>query len=188
MKDESDRPQSEMDVLKFYVWLMLVMTVVLAGLFWYVWNELDATRTNLQVGQKAAKDFADQQAAIQGMMKVYTNNKEDAARDAPNSWFSAIWTRKGINTNSMQPGAWKFPPDYNAKGRYSEERIDMGFNAKAPLPRQSIVEFCHEIEKSSTRLRILELDITRVDKENFDKDEWSGKVTVGYRHTPEKSD
>ena len=51
------------------------------------------------------------------------------------------------------------------------------------LPRQSIAEFCYEVEKASTRLRIIELELHRTDKENFDKDEWSGKATIGYRHS-----
>jgi hypothetical protein len=186
MRDETGRPQSEMDVLKFYIWLMVVMTVVLAGFFWTVWRDLEDTRQNIKLGQTLSKEFAERQAEIQGMLRVYTTNKEDAARDAPQLWFSTIWQRKGINTNSVNPGSWT--SSFVSKGKYTEERIDMGFNPRAPLPRQQIAEFCHEVEKSSTRQRVLELDIRRVDRENFDKDEWTGKATIGFRHTPDKLD
>lgn len=182
MKDTEARPPAEMDVLKFYIWLMVVMTLALGGFYWKVWSDVDATQTNLRQGQTWKKDFETMQAEIQGMLNVHRNNKEDIARDAPQTWFSSIWRRRGINDASMQPGAWKVPPSFNARGKYYEEQIDMSFNSKSPLPRQSIAEFCHEIEKSSTRLRIIELDIRRTDKDNYEKDEWAGKVTVGYRH------
>jgi hypothetical protein len=182
VKDLGVRPQSEMDVLKFYIWLMVVMTLALVGALWIAWNQLETTRMNLRQGTAWKKEFEQQQAEILGMLNVYKNNKEDVARYSPQTWFSALWTRRGISNNSMIPGTWKVPPTYNAKGKYYEESIDTGVQPRAPLPRQSIVEFCYDIEKASTRLRILELDVRRTDKDNFDKDEWAGKVTVGYRH------
>ena len=182
MKDLAARPQSEMDVLKFYIWLMVVMTLALLGALWYATGELDRTRMNLRQGATWKKEFEQQQAEIVAMLNVYEGNKEDIARDSPLTWFGAIWTRRGITNNNMVPGAWRPQPTYNAKGKFFEESIDMGVNAKAPLARQSIVDFCYDIEKSSTRLRILELEVRRTDKDNFDKDEWAGKVTIGYRH------
>jgi hypothetical protein len=183
VKDETARPQSDMDVLKFYIWLMVVMTLMLAGIFWWlVWVKLDETQKNLAHGTAWMKDFAQQQSEIQAMLNVHRNNKEDIARDAPQTWFSSIWRRKGINDASMAPGSWKVPPSFNAKGKFYEEQIDMKFNPRAPLPRQSIAEFCHEVEKSSTRLRIIELTVNRASKDDFDKDEWGGTATIGYRH------
>jgi hypothetical protein len=182
VKDLAARPQSEMDVLKFYIWLLVVMTLALLGALWYASDQLDRTRMSLKQGTTWKKDFEQQQAEIVAMLNVYKNNKEDIARDSPHTWFSALWTRRGVANASMQPGTWKVPPSFNAKGKFYEESIDMGVNPKAPLPRQSVVDFCYDIEKSSTRLRILELDVRRTDKDNFDKDEWNGKVTIGYRH------
>jgi len=182
MKDLAARPQSEMDVLKFYIWLMVVMTLALIGGLWLAWDQLDKARTNLKQGVTWKKDFELQQAEILAMLNVYKNNKEDIARDSPFTWFSALWKRRGVADASMQAGTWKVPPTFKAKEKYYEESIDIGVNTRAPLPRQSIVDFCYDIEKSSTRLRVLELDVRRTDKDNFDKDEWAGKVTVGYRH------
>ena len=182
MKDIDARPQTEIDVLKFYIWLMVVMTLALLGALWYVWDQRDATEKNYALGQTWKDDFEKQQAEIVGMLNVYRTNKEDVARYSPNVWFPALWTKCGIQNTSMALGQWKVPPTYNNKGKFYEETIDIGVNRKAPLPRQSIVEFCYIIEKSSTRLRILELDVGRTDKDNFDKDEWTGKLTVGYRH------
>jgi hypothetical protein len=182
VKDEAARPQSEMDVLKFYIWLMVVMTVAIAGFSWYVWNDVEAKRKNLQQGTAWMKELSQQGSEIQAMLTVHKNNKEDIARDSPSTWFSNIWRRRGINDASIVPGPWKIPPTFNAKGKYYEEQIELKFNAKAPLSRQSILEFCYWVEKSSTRQRILVLDVRRSDKENFDKDEWAGGVTIGYRH------
>jgi hypothetical protein len=184
MKDDADRPRSEMDVLKFYIWLMLVMTVALAVFFWIVSSDLDDTRKNLQQGQTWTKEFADEASEIQAMLNVHATNKEDAARDNPLSWFANVWRSRGINDQSIVPQAWAVPPRSDTKGsmRYYEENIDVQFNSRAPLTRQQIAEFCHEVEKRSTRLRILELDVRRVDRDTFDKDAWTGKAKIGYRH------
>jgi hypothetical protein len=172
-----------MDFLKFYIWLMVVLTLVLAGIFWWlVWMRLDDVQRNLAQGNAWKNDFAQMQSEIQAMLNVHKQNKEDIARDAPQTWFSTIWRRKGINDAAMVLGTWKNPPTFNAKGRYYEEQIDVNFTGKPPLPRQSIAEFCHEVEKSSTRLRIIELKIHRANHDNFDGDEWGGKATIGYRH------
>jgi hypothetical protein len=182
VKDLAARPQSEIDVLKFYIWLMVVMTLALLGALWYVSDQLDTTKKNLALGVSLKDDFEKEQAQVLGMLNVYRGNKEDVARYSPNIWFSALWVKRGITNNSIIPGNWKVPPSFNNKGKFYEESIDWGVNAKAPLPRQSVVDFCYDIEKASTRLRILELEVRRADMNNFDKDEWAGKVTVGYRH------
>jgi hypothetical protein len=182
VKDETARPQSDMDVLKFYIWLMVVMTLALGGFFWHVWSKLDSTRSNLQQGVNSVKEFEIQQAEIQGMLNVYKNNKEDVARDSPMTWFSNIWNRCGINANSLTPTTWKAPPRFDAKGKFYEEQFDIAVNAKTPLTRELVAKFCHEIEKSSTRLRILELTVGRADKDGLEKDDWQGKISIGYRH------
>jgi hypothetical protein len=183
MKDDASGPSSELDVLKFYIWLMAAMTVALGGFYWSVWNDHDAVSRNLDLGRKLMKDFETQSSEIQGMLKVHETNKEDAARDAPNSWFATVWRRKGIPDGSIQPGQWKVPARYDARGKFNEEQIDMQFLSKPQgLAREQIAEFCHEIEKSSTRLRVLELELHRVDKQNLEKDEWAGKALIGYRH------
>ena len=182
MKNEADRPASEMDVLKFYIWLMVVMTLALGGFFWHVWSKLEATRANLQQGSNMVKEFEQEQAEIQSMLHVYGANKEDVARDSPFTWFSNVWNRCGINANSLTPGSWRVPPRLDNKGKFYEESIDMTINTKTPLNREIVAKFCHEIEKSSTRLRLLELKINRADKDGLEKDEWAGKITIGYRH------
>lgn len=190
MKDETARPQSEMDVLKFFIWLMLVMTVALGVFIWLIWRDLDATRRNLQQGTAWLKDFQQNASEIQSMMVVHKNNKEDEARSAPNTWFSTIWRRYGIQDFTILSRAWIVPPYRDPRGRFVEERIDMDFPQKptqgSPLPKQSIVEFLHGIEKSSTRQRVIELDLRRVDKDNFDTDAWAGKAMVGYRYVGAK--
>jgi hypothetical protein len=182
VKDLAARPQSEIDVLKFYIWLMVVMTLALIGALWFASDQLETTKKNLALGVSLKDDFEKQQAEVLGMLNVYRTNKEDVAQHSPFTWFSSLWLKRGVANTSMVPGTWRVPPAYNAKGKYYEESIDMGVNTKAPLPRQSIVDFCYDIEKSSTRLRILELEVRRADMNNYDKDEWAGKVTIGYRH------
>ena len=81
----------------------------------------------------------------------------------------------------MRLEAWE--SKHVTKGNYHEHWIDLKFQTKAPLTRGQIGKFCHEIERASTRLRILELKVKRAGsrKEDFNEDQWSGSVRVGYR-------
>ncbi len=184
MKDDIAREGPELDVLKFYIWLMVVMTVVLGVLFWFMWKGVEETRKTVAQGRSWLKEYAEAKVEIQGMLNVYKNNKEDEARERPLTWFSSIWRRKGIPETSITigAGAWKDPPDYRAKGNYEEEKIELKFQQKDPLTREQIAAFCHEVERSSTRLRIIELELHRASKDNMEEDRWYGKVLVGYRH------
>jgi hypothetical protein len=79
-------------------------------------------------------------------------------------------------------GSWDDPPRFDNKGKFFEETIKIGIESRNPLTRKQIVEFAHEVERASTRLRIIELDLKRANrKEGLEKDEWSGRLTIGYR-------
>jgi len=182
VKSEDARPTSEMDVLKLWIWAFGVLTVAGVGYLWYVSTRLDAARANYDAGVKMKPDFEKTQAEIEGMLNVYTHNKEDLARDQPMTWFSNVWNRVGINANNLITGTWRTPPRLDSRGKFYEEQWDVQVNPKAGLPRETIAKFCHEIEKSSTRLRILELSLDRADKDGLEKDDWKGKIFVGYRH------
>ena len=123
MKDP-DAPSrgAEMDVLKIYVWGMLGVTVVFAGLAWW-WNskEEDLRRTVETARTKTLPEVAEAKREIAAMLKVYTTNKEDEARLQPLTWFSTIWKSQGISETSIQPPAWKNPPEPGPDGTYVEE-------------------------------------------------------------------
>jgi len=116
------------------------------------------------------------------MLNVYKNNKEDVAGESPNLWFSNVCQRVGINALNIGFGTWRVPARFDSKGKYWEEQYDLSINSKSPLPRETIAKLCHEIEKSSTRLRVLDLTVNRAEKDGLEKDDWSGKIFIGYRH------
>ena len=79
-----------------------------------------------------------------------------------------------------QFGAWQ--EKFNARGGFEEAFIELKFDNKNPLTRRQIGEFCHEIERESARLRVIQLKLRRAGKKDaYDDDAWSGSVTVGYR-------
>jgi hypothetical protein len=187
MKDVAARPQSEMDVLKFYIWLMLVMTLAAAGLFWKVWSDLGSVNRNIAQGTAWTTTFAQEKRDIKGMLDVYKTNKENEARDAPLTWFTTIWRKCGIPDASIAIKTW-IKPNYDSKLKCVEERIEIQFPNKAPLERRLIAQFCHAVEAASTRLRVIELEVHRADKEDLEKDAWYGKAIIGYRHPKTNAD
>jgi type IV pilus assembly protein PilM len=180
-RGEEPAPAEDFDLIKVYVWVMLAFTVVMAGGLWWTYSSVEATNKRVAAARKSLPKFAEQKREILAMLDVYTTNKEDEARRQPSTWFSRVWQRKGIPNESVRLEAWE--EKFVTKGNYYEQWIDLKFQTKAPLTRAQIGKFCHEIERESTRLRILELKVKRAGKrkEEFNEDQWSGSVRVGYR-------
>jgi hypothetical protein len=180
VKNDTEAPGDELDLIKVYIWVMVAMTVVLAGVVWFTSSQVDETRKDIEFARKNLQTFAETKQEIGAMLNVYTANKEDEARLQPLTWFSRVWQRKGINDQSIRPQAWQ--EKYNARGNFDENFIELKFDNKNPLTRKQIGELCHEIERASTRLRLIELKLRRAGrKDSFEDDSWSGSVVVGYR-------
>ena len=181
MKSDTEAPGEELDLIKVYIWVMVAMTIVLGVVVVYTNSQVEETRKRIAFARETCwTDFAETKQEINAMLNVYTANREDEARLQPLTWFSRVWQRKGISDQSVRPGAWQ--EKYNAKGNYDENFIELRFDNKAPLTRKQIGELCHEIERQSTRLRLIELKLRRAGrKDSFDDDAWAGSVTVGYR-------
>jgi hypothetical protein len=172
--------EDELDLIKVYVWVMVAMTVVLAGVVWFTNSRLAETQKRIEFARDSLPVFAESKQEISAMLSVYTANKEDEAREQPMTWFPRVWGRKGIENASIKPGAWQ--EKFNARGGFDEDFIEMKFDNKNPLTRAQIGGFCHEIERESARLRIIQLKLRRAGKkDSFEEDEWTGSVTVGYR-------
>ena len=180
MKSETETGGDELDLIKVYIWVMLAMTIVLGAVVWYTNTQVDETRKRIEFARANLVPFAQSKQEITSMLNVYSANKEDEARLQPLTWFSRVWKQKGISDQSVRPGAWQ--EKFNQKGNFDENFIELKFDNKNPLTREQIGKFCHEIERQSTRLRLIELDLKRAGrKDAFDEDAWSGSVTVGYR-------
>lgn len=183
MKDpDAPTPGAEMDVLKIYVWGMLGVTVIFAGLAWWWDRQEGELRRAVESARARLPELAQEKREVQAMLKVYKTNKEDEARRQPFTWFTTIWKRKGIPEVSVQLGAWKNPPEPGPDGSYLEEKIGVKFQQKNPLTRAQIGQFLHEVERSSTRLRVLELSVKRNGRdETIEEDAWNGDAVIGYR-------
>ena len=170
----------ELDLIKVYIWVMVAMTIVLGGVVWFTNSQVEDAQDQIRYARKNLEPFSEKKQEINAMLSVYTANKEDEAREQPLTWFSRLWGRKGIEKGSIGPGAWQ--EKYNTRGGFEEDFIQLKFNNKRPLTRRQIGEFCHEIERESARLRIIQLKLRRAGKKDaFEDDAWSGTVTVGYR-------
>ncbi len=184
MKSESAEPPpvGQADVFKIYVWAMLLPIVILAGLYFWASDRAEAAEKSVKQGQRLLKKFAEAKSEVNSLLQVYSDNNEEDARYEPFTWFSEIWKRKGIDNASLNLGAWREQPLYVVKGGYYEEQIEIKVVSKKPLEREAIAKLCHEIERQSTRLRILELKLSRkLKKGEYDKNEWSGRIQIGYR-------
>ena len=187
MKTDTPAQGDELDLIKVYIWVMLAMTVVLGGVVWLTHSQVAETRDRVEFARRNLAEFEQAKREIRAMLDVYTANKEDEARLQPLTWFSRGWKQKGIDDQSVRPQAWQ--EKYNARGNFDENFIELKFDNRNPLTRKQIGELCHEIERASTRLRLLELKLRRAGrKDDYEADEWHGSVTVGYRKARVRGD
>ncbi len=181
MKTETPAATDELDLIKVYIWVMVAMTIVLGGVVWLTHGQVQESQTSVEFARSNLTMFAESKQEIRAMLDVYTENKEDEARLQPLTWFSRVWQSKGIDDQSIRPQAWADPKS-DSKGRFVENAIDLKFDNKHPLTRKQIGELCHEIERASTRLRLIELTLRRAGrKDSYEDDSWSGSIKVGYR-------
>ena len=176
---------------------MLAVTMIFGGVVWYVQKRSDeleravnSTRGNPEnPASGLLPKLAQAKSDVQAMLGVYEKNKEDEARLSGITWFTTIYERKGIADASIQLGAWKVPPADGPDGNCWEERYDMKVSNKQPLKREEIGKFLFEIERSSTRMRTIELSIQRNGKEDQqEEDAWTGSILVGYRRPKMKEE
>jgi len=177
---DSQGPGDELDLIRVYIWVMVAMTLVLGGVVWFTNTQVEDAQKQIAYARRNLVPFSEKKQEINAMLSVYTANKEDEAREQPLTWFSRVWGRKGIEGSSVRPGAWQ--EKFNTRGGFDEDFIDLKFDNKHPLTRRQIGEFCHEIERTSARLRVIQLKLRRAGKKDaYEDDAWSGSVTVGYR-------
>lgn len=173
----------ELDALKVFVYGMITVSVIGAGLVWWLGTKADELRATVDSAKSALPEMSKSKHEIEAMLGSYKRNKEDEARDQPLTWFQAVWKGAGISDNSIQLDAWKVPPDIGPDGSYKEEKIGIKFSNKNPLRRDQIGQFIHRVEQNSSRLRILSLRIRRYGKdETIANDEWTGECEIGYRY------
>jgi hypothetical protein len=181
--DETPSGAGEVDALKWYVYGMAGVSLVGAVAVWYLREEADKLRREVDIAQTALPELAVGKGEIQAMLAAYKRNREDEARDQPLTWFQQRWKEKGIPDPSIQLDAWKNPPETSSDGTYVEEKISIKFSNKNPLRREQVAQFLHHVEHSSTRLRILTLQVRRNGRdEALANDEWTGSCEVGYRY------
>jgi len=173
----------EIDALKWFIWGMLVVSVLGGGAIWWFQKQTTALRASIESTKGAMRELAASKGEIVAMVGAFKKNREDVARDQPLTWFSEIWKRKGIDNASMDPDKWKDPPEIAPDGSYVEEKYSIGFKRTNPLRREQIGQFLHDVEHSSSRLRILTLTVSRAGRdETIEQDEWTGKCEIGYRY------
>ena len=181
MSDPTD--SGEIDALKVYVYGMFAVAAVGAGLVWWLNGKNDDLRATIRSAREALPELATSKREIQNMVKSYTKNKEDEARDQPLTWFQTRWKEVGIPDQGIQLDAWKVPPDIGPDGSYTEEKIGLKFSNKNPLRRDAIGQFLHRVELNSSRLRVLTLQVRRTGRdETISDDAWTGQCEIGYRY------
>lgn len=181
--EEAPAGVGEIDALKWYVHVMVIVSVLGAGGIWWLQKRTGEERASLVAARNSLEEVAVSRNEIHAMLAAFKKNKEDEARSDHLVWFQQRWKEKGIADAQISLGKWKMPPEISSDGKYVEEKIDLKFLGKNPLRREQIAQLLHGIESNSTRLRVLRMRVARVGREeNLANDEWSGDCDIGYRY------
>lgn len=179
-KAPAEAPADELDLLKLYFWLLLVLTVALAGVWLYHRSVLQDKLALAEDGRRRLAPLAEEKQAVQAMMNVYTTNKEDDATERPLTWFSNAWTRVGIPDSAIKLDPWK--EETKSREGFIQKYATLRFRKQEPLTREQIAKLAHAIEAQSTRIKVIELEMRRAGGREDVTDAWAGELKVGFRY------
>lgn len=179
--EKSEALGDELDLLKVFFWLLLVLTIALTGVWLWHRNKLEDKQALIKEARAKLLPLASQKAEVQAMMSVYTTNKEEDATERPLIWFANAWRSVGITDSAINfPGEWK--EETKARDGYVQKFVTLKFRKQEPLKREQIAKLAHAIETRSTRIRVIEMEMRRAGGRDDLGDKWSGELKVGFRY------
>lgn len=170
----------ELDLLKLFFWLLLVLTIALTGVWLWHRNKLEEKLALIDEARSKLLPLASQKAEVQAMMSVYTTNKEEDATERPLIWFANAWRQAGLTDSAVKPDPWK--EETKSRDGYVQKFATLKFRKQEPLTREQIARLAHAIETRSTRIRVIEMEMRRAGGRDDLGDKWSGQLKVGFRY------
>ena len=173
----------ETDFLRAAIWFMGFLLAGFVVVFLVLVHKRDQHREAVALGEKiqknnetTLKNMATNYESVKGLIKEYENSHAEEVQKNLQSWLGERYKTAGIQTTQVVAEPWK---DTRSK-EYIEYYVPITMKG---ITRQQAISFVWSVERVSTKMRTIELKLTRQVQANQppETDVWELKVSFGYR-------
>ena len=165
----------EADVVRAAIYFLIVLLVGLVVVLLFLRGKRDDFREAVQYGEKNMKKMAATYDGVRGLLKEYETSHADEAQTSTSTWLKQRYSAALIQDAQVTVEPWKNRPSKD----FVENYVDVVVKATA---RQNAVQFLWNVERSSTKMKTIEMSLKRAAPNNQpDADIWDLHATFGYR-------
>ncbi len=173
---EAKAGADEVDVVRATIYFLCVLLAGLGVVYLVLLSKRDGFREAVAWGEKDGKRLAGTYDEVKGLLKEYENSRATEARRNTQTWLKARYENADIQTEKVVVDPWSERP--------SKDHVEHCVNVTVKgVPRRNAVQFLWNVERMSTKMRTIEMKLTRVPPSNTqpEADVWDLKATFGYR-------
>ncbi len=174
---EGSAPRGEVDAVKAFIVVMLVLDVALGVFILITAGKLsDVDRLGLARAKAMAPKMTTTALQIQEYLKLIGDSGETTLLTSPERFFGNIYQSVGIDPKQVAVGPQK--DSVNRRDKYTEYSWDLEVS---DITRKQAALFAHGVETSSPKARIIEMTLRRSKKKDAPEDTWDARFKIGYR-------
>ena len=174
---DPDAPKPEVDAVKGFIFVMIILTVAL-GVFQFVKSgELSEVENDLRSARANGPRVRDMSNEIQAYLDLIRNSEETVLLKNPETFFKNIYSSNDVRAPDKDVTVGKKEDQRNAKDRYTEYYWDIDIRN---LDRRAVAAFMWWVENKSPKAKSIDVLVRRQAKKD-ETEVWDGRFRIGYR-------
>jgi hypothetical protein len=167
--------RDEVDLARAAIYFLAILLVGLLVVYWVLGQQRDKYREAVDFGSRNLPSMAGQYDAVRGLLKQYKDSDAGEARNSTRTWLQQRYKNAGIPDTAVSTEKW----NERAAKEYSEWYVDVVVKGQT---RERLVHFLWNVERMSSKMRTIEMKLTRVAPANAaETDNWDLRASFGYR-------
>ncbi|MHC4470897.1 MAG: hypothetical protein ACYS99_08015 [Planctomycetota bacterium] len=173
-KDLSDQPRQEVDAVKGFIVVMIVLIMALGVFIVITMGKLSDYEQSIDTAKKVARTLGKKCFDIQAYLNLMKESGDTILIQSPERFFGQFYTKAGVDTSQVTLSDKK--DTYNRKDKYTEIYWDLDIRE---INREQAAQFLWGVENRSPKARTLQVSMRRNKKKG--EDVWDGRFRIGYR-------
>ncbi len=167
--------KDEVDLARAAIYFLVILLAGLLVVFGFLVKHRDQFREAVDYGARSLPAMADQYDKVRGLLKQYKESGADEARKETRTWIEQRAKAANIPGNAVTTEKWQDKPLKD----YVENFVPVVVRGQ---PRDRLIHFAWNVERMSTKMKTIEMKLTRVAPNNApETDVWDMRVSFGYR-------
>jgi hypothetical protein len=177
-KDDPATPRAEIDAVKGFIVVMLVLIVALGVFIVITKNELSEYETAIAQSKPQVRKLGTDSLKVRAYLDLIKGSKETVLQNYPEQYFGNIYRSSDIGIPQGRVKLDGPKSERNNREKYTEISWELDFE---DVDRKQATLFLYGVEKNSPKARIIEISLRRNRKKDARPDSWDANFSVGYR-------